>query len=59
MTNRPSGFYWIKRSPEADWIVAMFTADSDNWLVPGYEQTWTSSEFYKIGHEVRAPYDKQ
>ncbi len=59
MTNRPSGFYWIKMLPESAWTVGQFIAESDSWLLPGYEEPWISSEIYKIGHEVKSPYDKQ
>ncbi len=59
MTNRPSGFYWIKMLPESAWTVGQFSAESDCWLLPGIEGEFNGSEFYKIGHEVKAPYDKQ
>ena len=50
MAKRESGFYWVMLREE--WMVARYSAQDDEWSIPGSIYWWMEHEFDTIGEQV-------
>ena len=51
MTERPDGFYWVRRREWSDLVVGRMTSFG-SWYLPGDSRTYLSSELHEIGERV-------
>ncbi len=46
--NRSSGFYWVLRDDDEDWIIAEYYESSESWFLAGKKRAYCDLNFEKI-----------